>query len=142
MSQKVEKENEVDLFTIVKEGQSPKLSPKSESFLEYQIAYKEDDQEFYIRVSKNSSSGLFSNSWVRLEAIFALLDDQVGKTLKSTALKPVITGGSSNSSGFLAAILRTISILDPVPDNVFLHQVSERYEVVKTELRALASNPD
>ncbi len=79
---------------------------------------------------------------MRLEAIFALLDDQVGKTLKSTALKPVITGGSSNSSGFLAAILRTISILDPVPDNVFLHQVSERYEVVKTELRALASNPD
>lgn len=49
MSQKVEKDNDVDLFTIVKEGQSPKLSPKSESFLEYQIAYKEDDQEFYIR---------------------------------------------------------------------------------------------
>lgn len=70
MSQEPVTENEVDLFTIVKEGQSPKLSPKSESFLEYQIAYKEDDQEFYIRVSKNSSSGLFSNSWVRLEAIF------------------------------------------------------------------------
>ncbi|WP_238336757.1 hypothetical protein [Vibrio sp. S12_S33] len=114
MSQKVEKENEVDSFTIVKEGQSPKLSPKSESFLEYQIAYKEDDQDFYIRISKNSSSGLFSNNWVRLEAIFTLLDGQVGKTLKSVALKPVITGGSSNSCGFLAAILRTISILYPI----------------------------
>ncbi|WMN63734.1 hypothetical protein [Vibrio parahaemolyticus] len=135
-------EAEVNPFTIVKEGKSPKLSPKAKDFLQYQISFKEGDEEFYIRVSGNSSSGLFSKSWIRLEDIFALLDEQVGKTMKSAVLKPVISGGSSNSCGFLAAILRTISLLEPVPDNVFLHRVSERYETVKIELRALASDSD
>ncbi|MFW1331831.1 hypothetical protein ACEV9E_24500, partial [Vibrio parahaemolyticus] len=89
--------------------------------LEYQIAIRDDEREFYIRVSKNSSSGLFSKAWVRLEDIFTLLDDQKDKTMKSAVLKPVVAGGSSNSVGFLASVLRTISILEPVPDNVFLH---------------------
>lgn len=62
--------------------------------------------------------------------------------MKSAVLKPVVAGGSSNSVGFMASVLRTISILEPVPDNVFLHRLSERYETVKTELRALAAESD
>lgn len=129
----------VDPFTVIKEGVSPKLSPKSDGTLEYQIAIRDDEKEFYIRVSKNSSSGLFSKAWVRLEDIFTLLGEQKGKTMKSAVLKPVVAGGSSNSAPFLSSVLRTISILEPVPDNVFLHRLSERYEMVKTELRALAA---
>jgi hypothetical protein len=132
----------VDPFTVIKEGVSPKLSPKSDGTLEYQIAIRDDEKEFYIRVSKNSSSGLFSEAWVRLEDIFNLLDEQKDKTMKSAVLKPIVVGGSSNSVGFLASVLRTISILEPVPDNVFLHRLSERYETVKTELRALAAESD
>ncbi|MBM4864620.1 hypothetical protein HYO48_21540 [Vibrio parahaemolyticus] len=132
----------VDPFTVIKEGVSPKLSPKSDGTLEYQIAIRDDEKKFYIRVSKNSSSGLFSKAWVRLEDIFTLLDEQKDKTMKSAVLKPVVAGGSSNSVGFMASVLRTISILEPVPDNVFLHRLSERYETVKTELRALAAESD
>ncbi|HCM2158441.1 TPA: hypothetical protein N3B91_004501 [Vibrio parahaemolyticus] len=138
----VKQDVEASPFMVVKSGKSPKLSPKSKDLLQYEIALHEDEKEIYIRVAGNSSSGLFSKAWIRLEDIFTLLDSQVGKTLKSAILKPLVSGSSSNSCGFLAAVLRTISILEPIQDNLFLHQVSERYETVKTELRALASDGD
>ncbi|WP_239928845.1 hypothetical protein [Photobacterium sanguinicancri] len=130
---------ESDPFVVVKKGKSPKLSPKSKDFLFYEIALHEDEKELYIRIAGNSGSGLHSKLWCKLEDIFTLLDQQKDKTMKSGILKTVMSGGSSNNSGFMSAILRTLSILEPVPDNVFLHRHSKVYEQVKADLRALAT---
>lgn len=53
----VKQDVESSPFTVVKNGKSPKLSPKSKDFLQYEIALHGEEREFYIRVAGNSSSG-------------------------------------------------------------------------------------
>lgn len=136
----MEKE-QTDLFSnVVKAGECPKLSPKSQDLLSYQIALNAEDKDLYIRISGNSGGGLFSRNWLKLEDIFALLDKQKDKVISSSILKEVMGAGSANNCGFMSGILREIKLLEQSPKGIFSHQLTPEYESIKAELRALSGN--
>ncbi|MCM0151722.1 hypothetical protein KCN56_24530 [Photobacterium galatheae] len=136
----MEKEQADPFSNVVKAGECPKLSPKSQDLLSYQIALNAEDKDLYVRISGNSGGGLFSRNWLKLEDIFTLLDKQKDKVISSSILKEVMGSGSANNCGFMSGILREIKLLEQSPKGIFSHQLTPKYENVKVELRKLSGN--
>ena len=129
---------------IVEHAQALKLSPKTVNHVFYQLGVNEIEKTVHIRMSGNEGGGLHSKKWVSLNHIIALLDEyqttsDTPKEIKSIVLKPAFTGGSSNNSGFMAAILRddAIGLLRATDKGVFLHCLNTNYEDNKARLLAL-----
>ncbi|WP_051201897.1 hypothetical protein [Ferrimonas senticii] len=129
-----------DPYRVLRQATCPKLSPKTDSHLQYEIARHDGEGAIYFRVSGNSSSGLYSKAWVRFEAVFAILDKQRGNTMKSAIIKPIVSGGSSNTCGFSCAVLRDLELLESVDGNQFLHQIGRDYDSVKVALLAMGAD--
>ncbi|MBI1320219.1 MAG: hypothetical protein GC168_14925 [Candidatus Hydrogenedens sp.] len=95
------------MVTMLKTSTAPKLSPRGDGQLTYQIGRMDDT--VLLRISGNESSGRFSKEWVTAEAIRRSLV-QLPKGTKSfkgaLALKTAWKGQSSCNSGFGAAILK------------------------------------
>lgn len=124
---------------IVLSGKGKKLTPKSTSHIFFDIAEHDEEGELYLRISGNEGGGLHSKEWINLTTITAILDEQAGKSFKSTALKPVFKGASANNAGFLAGVLRSpdIGLITQAGNSVFLHVLADDYEEKKAKLLAL-----
>jgi len=130
----------LDGFTLlIADGKALKLSPKTQNHVFYQLAVKDEDNSLHLRMSGNEGGGLHTKLWVSVEAILNLLDEQDGKSIKSTLLKPVFTGGSANNCGFMAAVLRSadIGLLSQSDNSVFVHRLHDDYLANKAKLLAL-----
>ncbi|MGR6780504.1 hypothetical protein [Moritella viscosa] len=133
-------EEQHDHFSnIVLSGKGKKLTPKSTSHIFFDVAEHDEEGELYLRISGNENGGLHSKEWINLTTIIGILDEQAGKSFKSTALKPVFKGASANNSGFLAGVLRSpdIGLIAQAGSSVFLHVLTDDYEEKKTKLLAL-----
>lgn len=134
-------EDKHDHFSnIVLSGKGKKLSPKtSHNHVFFDIAENDAEGELYIRLSGNEGGGLHSKEWINLTKLFAILDEQVDKPFKSTALKPAFKGASANNAGFLAGVLRSddIGLIVQSGTSVFLHVLADDYEEKKAKLLAL-----
>ncbi|WP_318496164.1 hypothetical protein [Photobacterium leiognathi] len=121
---------------IVENGKALKLSPKTQNHVFYQIATQDDDGSLHIRLSGNEGGGLHSKEWVAVNAIVEVLDAMKEQPIKSTILKSVFKGGSTNNAAFLAAVLRSdeIGLLTQSEKSVFIHKLSADYEERKTTL--------
>ncbi len=121
---------------IVENGKALKLSPKTQSHVFYQIAAQDDDGSLHIRLSGNEGGGLHSKEWISVNAIVEVLDAMKEQPFKSTILKSVFKGGSTNNAAFLAAVLRSdeIGLLTQSEKSVFIHKLSADYEERKTTL--------
>lgn len=109
-------------FTILKQAAAPKLSPKNPGCLTYQLGKHSDSGVLALRMIESDSGGYFSKEWIELKAIKSLLDTlEAGKSLKSSALRALFAGGSSNNAGFLAAVCRAEGILAAQPEKAFMH---------------------
>ncbi len=124
---------------IVENGKALKLSPKTQNHVFYQIATQDDDDSLHIRLSGNEGGGLHSKEWISVDAIIAVLDEMKDQPIKSTILKSVFKGGSTNNTAFLAAVLRSdaIGLLTQSEKSVFIHQLSADYDERKKVLLAL-----
>ena len=124
---------------IVLSGKGKKLSPKTTNHVFFDVAEHDEEGELYIRLSGNEGGGLHSKEWINLTILIAILDEQVDKPFKSTALKPSFKGASSNNAGFLAGVLRSpdIGLIVQSGTSVFLHVLADDYEVNKAKLLAL-----
>jgi len=124
---------------IVLSGKGKKLSPKTTNHVFFDVAEHDEEGELYIRLSGNEGGGLHSKEWINLTTLIAILDEQVDKPFKSTALKPAFKGASSNNAGFLAGVLRSddIGLICQSGTSVFLHVLTADYEVNKAKLLAL-----
>ncbi|EDM69292.1 hypothetical protein PE36_07387 [Moritella sp. PE36] len=124
---------------IVLSGKGKKLSPKTTNHVFFDIAEHDEEGELYIRLSGNEGGGLHSKEWINLTTLIAILDEQVDKPFKSTALKPAFKGASSNNAGFLAGVLRSddIGLIVQSGTSVFLHVLADDYEQKKAKLLAL-----
>jgi hypothetical protein len=134
-------ESKHDQFSnIVLSGQGKKLSPKTDNHVFFDLAKHDEDGDLYLRLSANDGGGLHSKSWVQLETIIKILDEQGKKPFKSTVLKSVFTSSSANNPGFLAAILRShdVGLITQSGKSVFLHVLATDYEEKKAELLHLA----
>ena len=121
---------------IVENGKALKLSPKTQNHVFYQIATQDDDESLHIRLSGNEGGGLHSKEWISVNAIIEVLDAMKDQPIKSTILKSVFKGGSTNNAAFLAAVLRSdeIGLLAQSEKSVFIHKLSADYEERKTTL--------
>ena len=124
---------------IVLSGKGKKLSPKTTNHVFFDIAEHDEEGELYIRLSGNEGGGLHSKEWINLSKLFAILDEQVDKPFKSTALKPAFFGASANNVGFMAGVMRShdIGLIAQSGTSVFLHVLADDYEVNKAKLLAL-----
>lgn len=121
---------------IVENGKALKLSPKTQNHVFYQIATQDDDESLHIRLSGNEGGGLHSKEWISVNAIIEVLDAMIDQPIKSTILKSVFKGGSTNNAAFLAAVLRSdeIGLLAQSEKSVFIHKLSADYEERKNTL--------
>lgn len=117
-------------ISILKTATSPKLNPKAQSKLEYQVGILDDTDEIYIRISNNESGGYFSKEWIPIERIESCFDNSFNrKTPFRSSLfnKAFQHGRSANNSGFLAAILRQEAVLSIDNKNIFQHLLSGNF---------------
>lgn len=131
----------LDGFTLlIADGKALKLSPKTQNHVFYQLAIKDEDKSLHLRMSGNEGGGLHTKLWVSLDEVIAILDEQKGKAIKSTLLRPVFQGGSANNCGFMAAVLRSsqIGLLIQSEQSVFVHRLSSDYENNKATLFSMA----
>jgi len=124
---------------IVLSGKGKKLSPKTTNHVFFDVAEHDEEGELYIRLSGNEGGGLHSKEWINLTTLIAILDQQVDKPFKSTALKAAFKGASANNAGFLAGVLRSpdIGLIVQSGTSVFLHVLADDYEEKKAKLLAL-----
>lgn len=88
---------------IIKIATCPTCTGKAK--LTYHLGCKVDKQ-LYIRISTNSGGGFFSAEWVAYESIQATLASHpADKSVTSTAFIPLFQGKSTNTPGFLLAVL-------------------------------------
>jgi len=133
-------EDKHDHFSnIVLSGKGKKLSPKTTNHVFFDVAEHDEEGELYLRLSGNEGGGLHSKEWINLSKLFAILDEQVDKPFKSTALKPAFFGASSNNVGFMAGVMRShdIGLIAQSGTSVFLHVLADDYEEKKAKLLAL-----
>ncbi len=107
---------------VLKIATCPSLSGKSQ--LTYQIGYAVNaagsgtaEEKIQLRVFDNTNIGFFSQEWVPFSVIrgeFAKIPD--GEPITSFLLHSLYRGRSVNSSGFLFAILKAESLLQPAKD--------------------------
>lgn len=141
VTNKIPAEDKPDHFSnIVLSGKGKKLSPKTTNHVFFDIAEHDEDGELYIRLSGNEGGGLHSKEWINLNTLIAILDEQVDKPFKSTALKPAFKGASANNAGFLAGVLRSddIGLITQSGSSVFVHELATDYEERKAKLLALS----
>ena len=98
---------------ILKTGTCKSLSGKST--LTYQIACN-NDNEVYVALTGNSGKGIFNKDWFELEEIHSLLANQE-KPITSGSLHGLFEGRSSNSAGFILAVLLKEGLLKISPGN-------------------------
>ena len=81
------------------------------STLTYQLGC-DPDNEIHLRITKNSGGGFFSDEWVKYEDIQAVLKERSEiSPIMSHFISPLLKGKSSNTSGFIMAVLSHLKLI-------------------------------
>ena len=124
-----DKETTESDYKIIASGKAKKLSPKSDGHISYELI-ENTKKERFIRLTGNSSAGIFCKNPVSIKSILAVLEQQsADKPFKSSIMKDVFTGKgskSANNTSFLIAVLRSpdIALLVSTENSRFLSKVS------------------
>jgi hypothetical protein len=105
---------------VLKETTCPTSSGKST--LTYQVGVNESGA-IHLKVSSNDGGGFFSNEWIAFADIQAALEawpDDQGIT--SMTFRKIFRGKSSNTPGFLIAVLCAEGLLEQMPKKQRVHQ--------------------
>jgi hypothetical protein len=99
-------------ITVIKTGTCDTLSGKSK--LTYQVG-TDEDSGVNVRISKNTGGGFFSNEWVSMKDIQAIMEEHPpGTPVTSFMLQPLFHGKSVNTPAFLLAALAHEKLLYPM----------------------------
>jgi hypothetical protein len=94
---------------VLKTAACKTLSGKST--LTYQIGCN-SEAEIFLRITKNSGGGFFSDEWVAFATVQeALKDDTEGAAITSIRLTPLFKGKSVNTPSFLLAALKHLKLV-------------------------------
>ena len=91
----------------LKTSECPSLS--GSSILTYQIGCNEKN-ELHLSLTGNTGKGIFNKDWISLEEIDSLLAAEKGP-ITSGSLKELFDGKSSNSAGFVLAVILSEGLL-------------------------------
>ena len=98
---------------ILKKATCPKLSTRASGTLSYELGVDADASgeestlldHTWLRITANQSSGYFSQEWIKLTDILALIDQQT-VPFKAILFKPLYERKGANNHGFLGAALK------------------------------------
>jgi len=106
---------------VLKTATCKTLSGKST--LAYQIGC-EPDSSIHLRITKNSGGGFFSDEWIAVDDMLRVLKDRPKESpVMSHFLTPLLKGKSSNTSGFIIAVLSHLKLIRPLPKKKRLHEL-------------------
>lgn len=91
------------------------------STLAYEVSTTEQDTCY--RVVGNSAAGLFCKDWIPLSSLSPLLTQE---SISSGTLKVLFPGRSTNSAGFLLAVLVAEGMVRPVEGKSFRYTTADR----------------
>ena len=101
-----------NIIRILKNETCPALLGKS--ILTYHIACN-SEPEVLLMIANNTNRGIFNKEWIKLNSIFEVLDKHPSdKAIESSLLAHLFQGTSTNSSGFLLAVLRNEGLVSRV----------------------------
>lgn len=118
-------EAQSDKTTTLIKAQTPKLSPKADGHITFQLI-KDVKGALAIQLLENTSGGIFSKNPIPLEDVVALLGKQSpNRPFKSSLVKGLFSGKgskSANNASFLIAVLRSkeIGFIVPSESSQFL----------------------
>lgn len=145
VSKKVSSKSKDDLpdnkVTTLIKSKAPKLSPKAEGYISYQLT-KDDNGTLAIQLLENTSGGIFSKHPIPLNDIVSLLSKQSpDRPFKSSLVKGLFTGKgskSANNASFLIAVLRSkeIGLIKPSEKSQFLSVLSTDFTAKSKDLLA------
>lgn len=121
---------------ILKTENCPSLSGLST--LTYNIGCK-DDKEVYLCLADNTGQGIFNKGWVSLVQIESLLASK--EPLTSGSLHGLFQGKSSNSAGFVLAVLLNEGLIKKSDDNLRHYERTGKAEFKKAVQVLVGSTP-
>lgn len=127
------------MVAIVKTANAPKLSPRGDGQLTYQVGRMADT--VLIRISGNESAGRFSKEWVAVAAIRKTLASQPkGTDLFKCAhvLRGAWKGKSACNGGFAGSILKTEGVFAADPEKKGMVRLTAPTALDDWELKMLA----
>jgi hypothetical protein len=128
---------------LVKEAQCPKLSALAQGLLTYRVLRGAEKGEIYIALTKNDGGGYFSTEAVPFERIKTCLKSQrtLVPAFPAIRLKAVFEGRSANNSSFMAAVLRSESLITKAADNDKLNVASGDLDAWEKQMRNADATP-
>lgn len=114
---------------ILASGVATLLSPGSTTTVGYEVGHEPEQAELLIRLTGSSGGGLCSKEWFGLAQVIDLLNEQQPDKPFTSGLFKVIWNfkGSSNNSGFLAAVLRHLELTKAAPEVRFGHLITGKH---------------
>lgn len=102
----------VKTFWLIREAFAPKLSPRSNGRIKYQILTDQSRQTLFLRIAGNEGGGQFSDEAVPVQALRSCVNQHpADQPMRAAALKSAFVGRSSNQPPFGAAILLAEGLL-------------------------------
>jgi hypothetical protein len=101
-----------DEMKVFKEGTCPSLSQKST--LTYEVGCG-NDRAVHIRITGNTGKGIINRGWIMLADLEPLLKN--GEPVTAKAMRSILQGRSSNTVGFLTAVLLAERLLKVSPED-------------------------
>lgn len=128
---------------VLLSGKGKKLSPKSDSFVYFDLVTQNSDNQLHIRLTGNDGGGLHSKEHIPIQSILDVLEKLDDKPFKSAVFGSVFRGLSANNKSFMAAAMRseTIGLILPSPNSAFLHVLAPDFKERRDKLLTLV-NPE
>ncbi|MCK5098364.1 MAG: hypothetical protein KAR45_09685 [Desulfobacteraceae bacterium] len=93
-----------------------KLTTRGKGNLQYEIGFRDDSDESFIRIVSSGSSGAFSKGWVAITDIKKIVDNVDEGGCRALILQDLHKGKSANNHGFLGAVLKHLGVFTTEPD--------------------------
>jgi hypothetical protein len=115
------------ITNILKIATCGKVSLPDDHTLTYNIGYLAADKTLHLRITDNTTGGLFSPEWVSLAAILSTIEKRptTDSSFNAKILTHLFTSASANNAGFLAAALKAEGILVPYKESKRLHVLGD-----------------
>ena len=104
-----------------------KVSLPDDHTLTYNVCYLVAHKTLHLRITDNTTGGLFSPEWVSLAAILTSIEKRpkTDSNFNAKIFTNLFTSASANNAGFLAAALKAEGILVPYKESKRLHVLGD-----------------
>lgn len=133
-------DTEIDSVRILKTASCPSLSGKST--LTYNIGCNALS-EVQFQIIANDGGGFWNNDWVAQQSIQEVLDSQAhGHDLTSATFRAIYPSKSTNSPGFLLAVLKDIGLVQVSKTNQRCYELGSSKAFIAEVNALLATAPE